>query len=227
MIYFVICSILYKEYIGGNMEDQQVRNFYEEESEYEKTTEIIKDLIEKIVRVDINIQKQKLEFLNIYEKYNEFEDLLTAVLGKDTNKYYYAQTEEDVKYYNLELGKVYNIEDVNIEIQTKNNKPNVLKLEARSILAEKLLVLAKEIKKIFEENIHKGDGSFATIDSSIIKESDIEYYDNLILYLEKMMDKTGRLKILVAEQDVYKKIKEEEEFNKKGALGKFFSKLIK
>lgn len=209
------------------MEEKQVRNFYEEEAEYEKATEIIKDLITKVVSVDINKQQEKLEYLNIYEKYNEFVDLLNAVLGKDINKYYYAQTEDDVKYYDLELGKVYRTEDINIELQTKNHQERILKIEARAILAEKLLPMVKEIKDIFEQNKEKGDGNFATIDSRIIVESDIEYYENLILYLEKMLDTTGRLKILVSEQEVYKKIKEQEEFNKKSSFGKFFSKFIK
>lgn len=209
------------------MEEKEVRNFYEEEANYEKETEKIKDLITKVVSVDINIQKEKLEYLNIYEKYNEFVDLLTAVLGKNTNKYYYAQTEDDVKYYDLEIGHVYRLEDINMELQTKNNNEKILKLDARAILAKKLLPMVKEIKDIFEKNLEKGDGSLATIDSRIIIESDIEYYENLILYLEKMLDNTGRLKILVAEQEVYKKIKEKEEFNKKSTLGKFFSKLIK
>ena len=209
------------------MEEKEVRNFYEEEAEYEKATEIIKELITKIVSVDINIQKEKLEYLKIYDDYSEFPELLTAVLGKNTNKYYYAQTEDDIKYYDLELGKVYKIEDINIELQTKNNQEKVLKIEARAILARKLLPMVREIKEIFIQNIEKGDGSLATIDSRIIIESDIEYYENLILYLEKMLDNTGRLKILVAEQEVYKKIKEQEEFNKKGTLGRFFSKLIK
>ena len=207
--------------------NKEVRNFYDEEAEYEKATEIIKDLITKIIRVDINIQKEKLEYLNIYDEYNEFPELLNAVLGKETNKYYYAQTEDDIKYYDLELGKVYKMEDINLDLQAKNKKEKILKLEARAILAERLLVMSKELKEIFEANLEKGDGNLATIDSRIIIESDIQYYENLILYLEKMIDKTGRLKILVAEQEVYKKIKEEEEFNKKGMIGKFFSKLIK
>lgn len=209
------------------MEEKEVRNFYEEEAEYEKATEIIKELITKIVSVDINIQKEKLEYLKIYDDYSEFPELLTAVLGKNTNNYYYAQTEDDIKYYDLELGKVYRTEEINLDLQAKNNQEKVLKLEARAILAEKLLHMVREIKEIFMQNIEKGDGSLATIDSRIIIESDIEYYENLILYLEKMLDNTGRLKILVSEQEVYKKIKEQEEFNKKGTLGRFFSRLIK
>lgn len=209
------------------MEEKEVRNFYEEEAEYEKATEIIKELITKIVSVDINIQKEKLEYLKIYDDYSEFPELLTAVLGKNTNKYYYAQTEDDIKYYDLELGKVYRTEEINLDLQAKNNQEKVLKLEARAILARKLLPMVREIKEIFMQNIEKGDGSLATIDSRIIIESDIQYYENLILYLEKMLDNTGRLKILVSEQEVYKKIKEQEEFNKKGTLGRFFSRLIK
>lgn len=209
------------------MEEKEVRNFYEEEANYEKETEIIKELIAKVVNVDINIQKEKLEYLKIYENYSEFADLLTAVLGKETNKYYYAQTEDDVKYYDLTIGQVYKVEDINMELQSKNNEVKVLKIESRALLAGKLLPIVREIKEIFIQNLEKGDGSLATIDSRIIVESDIEYYENLILYLEKMLDTTGRLKILVSEQEVYKKIKEQEEFNKKSALGKFFSKLIK
>lgn len=209
------------------MEVKEVRNFYEEEANYEKETEIIKELIAKVVNVDINVQKQKLEYLNIYKNYSEFADLLTAVLGKETNKYYYAQTEDDVKYYDLTIGQVYKVEDINMELQSKNNEVKVLKIEARALLAGKLLPMVREIKEIFIQNLEKGDGNLATIDSRIIVESDIEYYENLILYLEKMLDTTGRLKILISEQEVYKKIKEQEEFNKKSALGKFFSKLIK
>ncbi len=209
------------------MEEKEVRNFYEEEANYEKETEIIKELITKVVSVDINIQKEKLEFLNIYDEYNEFDELVTAILGKNTNKYYYAQTEDDVKYYDLELGKVYKVEDINMELQTKNKEERILKLEARVILAEKLLPMVREIKEIFNQNIQKGDGSLTTIDSRIIIASDVQYLENLIEYLEKMIDKTGRLKILVAEQEVYKKLKEQEEFNKKSSIGKFFYKLMK
>ena len=156
------------------MEEKEVRNFYEEEAEYEKATEIIKELITKIVSVDINIQKEKLEYLKIYDDYSEFPELLTAVLGKNTNKYYYAQTEDDIKYYDLELGKVYRTEEINLDLQAKNNQEKVLKLEARAILAEKLLHMVREIKEIFMQNIEKGDGSLATIDSRIIIETDIK-----------------------------------------------------
>lgn len=209
------------------MDNKEVRDFYEEEAAYEKAIFIIKDLITKIISVDINIYKEKLEYLNIYDDYSEFIDLLIAVLGKKTNKYYYAETEDDIKYYDLELKKVYRLDKINLELQAKNNEEKILKLEARALLAEKLLIMIRELKDIFQNNIEKGDGSLVTIDSRIITEHDVEYFENLILYLEKMIDKNGRLKILVAEQDVYKKIKEQEEFNKKGVIGKFFSKLIK
>ena len=102
------------------------------------------------------------------------------MLGKNTNKYYYAQTEDDIKYYDLELGKVYRTEEINLDLQAKNNQEKVLKLEARAILARKLLPMVREIKEIFMQNIEKGDGSLATIDSRIIIESDIQYYENLI-----------------------------------------------
>ena len=36
-----------------------------------------------------------------------------------------------------------------------------------------------------------------------IIEKDLKYLENLIGYLKILMDKTGRLKILVAERDVY------------------------
>lgn len=209
------------------MNNKEVRNFYEEEAAYEQAILITKELITKIITVDVNIYKEKLEFLDIYDKYNEFIDLLTAVLGKKTNKYYYAEVEDDIKYYDLELKNVYRLDKINLELQAKNQKEKVLKLEARSILAEKLLVMVKELKDIFLSNIQKGDGSLATIDSRIITEQDVEYFENIILYLEKMIDKNGRLKILVAEQDVYAKEEEKAKMANKSGIEKFFYKFMK
>jgi len=209
------------------MDNKEVRNFYEEEAEYEKAILITKELITKIISVDVNIYKEKLEFLNIYDNYSEFIDLLTAVLGKKTNKYYYAEAEDDIKYYDLELKKVYRLDKINLELQTKNKEEKVLKLEARALLAEKLLIIVRELKDIFSNNIQKGDGSLGTIDSRIITEQDVEYFENLILYLEKMIDKNGRLKILVAEQEVYAKEAEKAKLDSKSGIEKFFYKLIK
>lgn len=207
--------------------EKEVRDFYEEEAEYEKSILLTKELVEKVISVDINIVSEKINFLKKDSEFGEFPDLLNAVIGRETNKYYYCENIEEVKYYNLEVGKVYKISELNPDIQSKNSIKKQLNLQARAILAQKTLPMAKYLKEIFCENIQRGDGSISTIDSRIITENDVEYLENLIKYLEIMIDKTGRLKILVAERDVYALKKAKEDYNKKSSVEKWFYKTFK
>lgn len=209
------------------MENNQSRNFYEEEAHYEKSTELIKELIKKVISIDMNLFKQKIDYLNDNSKYAEFIDLFLAVLGKKTNKYYYCESEDDVKYHNLILGEVYKVSELTDDLKNKDIEEKTLKLQARSILSKKLLLLTNELKQSFALNIGMKDSSMITLESHIIKESDIEYLNNLIKYLETLIDKTGRLKILLAEKDVYALKEAEETYNKKSSIEKMFYKAIK
>ena len=67
----------------------------------------------------------------------------------------------------------------------------------------------------------------STIDDDIIVKKDIDYLDKLVDYLNILSDKTGRLKILVAERDVYALENVKEEYGKKGSIEKWFYKTFK
>lgn len=209
------------------MDNNQVRDFYKEEAEYEKSILIIKEIIVKIISMKQEVIEEKIKHIDNEFKYDEFFDLLSAVMGRKTNKYYLCDKEEDVKYYDLELGKVYKVDNMNPDIQGRCSEEKQLNIQARAILAEKLLIMTKELKNDFSLNLGKSDGSLATLDSYIIVEQDIDYLDNLIKYLETLMDKTGRLKILVTEGDVYALEKAKEDYNKKSSVEKWFYKTFK
>ena len=204
--------------------NNETRNFYEVSAEYDNSILIIKDLINKIISVNNNVLKEKIDFLDTEHKYEDFLALLNAVIGKKTNKYYYCENVEDAKYYGLELGNLYETSKLNVELQSKYKIEKQLKLQARAILAEKLMPIINELKVLFSSNINKSDGSFVTIDSRTITEKDVEYFNNLIKYLELMLDNTGRLKILDAERDVFALQQAKEEYNKKSSLEKWFYK---
>lgn len=209
------------------MDNNQVRDFYKEEAEYEKSILIIKEIIVKIISMKQEILEEKIKHIDTEFKYDEFFDLLSAVMGRKTNKYFLCDKEDDVKYYDLELGKVYKVDNMNPDIQGRCYEEKQLNIQARAILAEKLLIMTKELKNDFSLNLGKSDGSLATLDSYIIVEQDIDYLDNLIKYLETIMDKTGRLKILVTEGDVYALEKAKEDYNKKSSVEKWFYKTFK
>lgn len=209
------------------MDNNQVRDFYKEEAEYEKSILIIKEIIVKIISMKQEVFNDKISHLDSESKYTEFFDLLNAVIGRKTNKYYLCDKEDDVKYYNLELDKVYRVENMNTDIQARCSEEKQLNLQARAVLAERLLIITKELKDIFSLNLGKSDGSLATFDSYIITEQDIDYLNNLIKYLEILIDKTGRLKILVTEGDVFALEKAKEDYNKKSSVEKWFYKTFK
>lgn len=209
------------------MDNNQVRDFYKEEAEYEKSILIIKEIIVKIISMKQEILEEKIKHIDTEFKYDEFFDLLSAVIGRKTNKYFLCDKEDDVKYYDLELGKVYKVDNMNPDIQGRCYEEKQLNIQARAILAEKLLIMTKELKNDFSLNLGKSDGSLATLDSYIIVEQDIDYLDNLIKYLETLIDKTGRLKILVTEGDVFALEKAKEDYNKKSSVEKWFYKTFK
>lgn len=129
--------------------EKEVRNFYNEEEEYEKSILVTKELISNIIKYNETKIKDKLKFLQKEKEFEEYVDLLTAVIGKKTNKYYYCEDIEDVKYYQLEVGKVYKMTRLNVDIQSKNCTKKQLNLHARALLAEKLLIMTEELKKYF------------------------------------------------------------------------------
>ena len=55
---------------------------------------------------------------------------------------------------------------------------------------------------------------------------DLDYLDKLVDYLNILIDKTGRLKILVAERDVYALENAKEEYNKKSSIEKWLYKMF-
>ena len=115
---------------------------------------------------------------------------------------------------------------VNIDIQSKNTEEKVLDLQARVQLSEVFIDLVYSLKEDFVLNLNKGDGSLSTINSEIITENDIGYLEKIIEYLKLIMDKTGRLKILVVEQEVYKKIQEDKN-KERISIGNWFNKTFK
>lgn len=208
------------------MNNNKIRNFYEEEAEYERNTLMIKEIISQVLSIDLSKLEEKIKYLDKDNKYIEYLDLLNAVTGKQTNKFYYCDEEEYVKYYNLELGKVYKVEDLNAELKVKNNEEKVLDLKARVILANELLIQTKELKELFKSNISKTDGNLSTIDDRIIMENDVEVFENIIKYLEIMLEETGKLKILVTEKEVYEELRKREKNGKKSALGKWIHNIV-
>lgn len=207
--------------------ENEVRNFYEEEKKYEESIIETKQIIERIISKDFETLQKKIEFIDIDKKYEDYISLFNAVIGRPTSKYYYSTNEEDAKYYGLELGKVYELEKINRELQVKHTEEEVLDLEARAILSQLLLPLTLSLKEIFNQNLLKTDNSFVTLDSEIITRNDIDYLENLINYLNLMLEKSGRLKILVAERDVYALEKAKKDYSKKTSVEKFFHKLLK
>lgn len=208
------------------MDNNKVRNFYEEEAEYEKNTIMIKETILTILCMNFEELEEKIKYLDKENKYTEYLDMLNAVVGKNTNKYYYCNNQEHVKYYNLEFGKVYKIEELNPELKLNNSEEKVLDLKARVILASKLIIMTKELKELFANNISKGDGSLATIDSRIIMETDIKNLDIIIKYLEIMLEETGKLKILVTEKEVYETLLKRKKYGNKSILGKWLHNVV-
>jgi len=204
--------------------DDNVKNFYEEEAQYEKSIVETKELVEQIVKIDTNNLYKKIIKIDDHNIFEGFIGLLNTVIGKKTNDYYYCTDMNDFKYYGLEPGKVYKTSTLNPELQTRNSKKEVLNLQARAILAPVLMTMAKKLKELFILNYQEGDGVISTIDEDIIVKNDIDYLDKLVDYLNILSDKTGRLKVLVAERDVYALENAKEEYNKKSSIEKWFYK---
>lgn len=207
-------------------EDKYVTNFYEKEAQYEKSILIVKQLVEKVVKLDKTEFNKKISIVDKDGYYSDFIDLFVAVTGRKTNKYYYCMNQEDVKYHGLEYGKIYKMNEISLDLQSKYTKETILNLEARGILAEELLNKTKNLKQLFSDSIKKGDGLISTIESVMILESDVEYLDKLLEYLVEMTDKDGRLKILVAERDVYAYEKANEQYEQKTGIEKLFHKIF-
>ena len=204
--------------------DNNVKKFYEEEAQYEKSIVETKKLVEQIIKVDIESLNKKIKKIDSNNEFEDFIGLLNTVIGKKTNEYYYCKDMNDFKYYGLEPGKVYKVSTLNPELQTRNSKREVLNLQARAILAPILMEMSKKLKDLFTINYHEGDGVISTIDNDIIVKKDLDYLDKLVDYLNILIDQTGRLKILVAERDVYALENAKEEYNKKSSIEKWFYK---
>ena len=207
------------------MEETKVKNFYEEEAQYEKSIIVLKRLITDLINIDFQKLKEKIN--NVSDKFNveEYNDLFFAVLGKPTDKYYFCEKDDDVKYYNLVLGEVYKISELNDEFQKNNKEKKQLNLKARGILAHNLLSMTEILKEILSCNIVKNNASLIDLNSSIITENDIQSLDKIIVYSNTLINDLTRIKVLAAEQDVYALRKAEEDYDKKNKFIKLFYKL--
>ena len=183
--------------------ENEVRNFYDVESQYENLVLQAKNLVEKVIIVDIEKLRKKISKNDTENIFEEYIELLEAVIGKETNYFYYCKNLEDEKYYNLQYGCVYGRKNLNPEIKTRIEKPSKLEMPARIILASFLYDLTLKLKKSFASNLQTGDGDISSIDENIIVKKDIEYLDTLTKYLDVFLDEKGRLRIVAAEQDVF------------------------
>lgn len=206
--------------------DNNIRNFYEEEAGYERNTQLIREIISKVLSIDLLKLEEKIKYVDKSNEYIEYIDLLNSVIGNPTNKYYYCNNHDHVKYYNLELDKVYKVENLNNELIKLNAEAKVLELKARVILSNVLLKLTHDLKEIFKNNIKKSTGDLFTLENRVILESDIEIFESIIQYLDVMHDETGRLKILIEEKEIYETLKRREKYNKKSAFGKFMHNIV-
>ena len=207
--------------------ENDVRNFYDVESDYEKSLLETRRLIEEIVKVDIEQLRKKITKVDTELVFNEYVDMLEAVIGKETTNFYYCKNIEDEKYYNLKIGEVYNKKTLNPEIQSRINKPIKLELPARVILGTFLYVLTLKLIEKFNDNLQTGDGYISTIDDDIIVKKDVEYLEKLIKYLQTIRDENGKLRIIAAEQDVFALNRAKEQYQKKSSLEKWFLKTLK
>lgn len=205
--------------------EEEVKNFYEMEAGYASSVVEMKNLINKVISIDVDRLKEQITEYDAESKYAEFIDLFLAVIGRKTNKYYVCENMEEVKYYHLTMGNVYRIDRMNVKVDGISKEEKPLKLVARAKLAEELILMTEELKKIFLANkTQQNTNPAVTLNENIIKESDISFFDNLTEYLKNIIDTTGRLKILEAERDVYAYEKAKEDYNKKSSLMKWMYK---
>lgn len=207
--------------------EHEVKNFYEMEAGYANSVVEMKNLINKVISIDVDRLKEQISDVDSESQYVEFVDLFLAVIGRKTNKYYVCENMEEVKYYHLTMGNVYRIDRMNVKVDGISKEEKTLKLVARAKLAEDLILMTEELKKIFLTNkLQQNNNPSITLNANIIKESDIAFFDNLTEYLKNIMDATGRLKILEAERDVYAREKAKEDYNKKSSLMKWMYKTL-
>ncbi len=206
--------------------DKQVRNFYDEESAYEQSILETKALVEKVISIDINMLSEKIVKLAKEGEYKEFADILEAVIGKETNKFYYCTDEDEQKYHGLIVGNVYSKSVLSPELKNKNDKHEQLNLKARAFLAKPLLIMTRKLKEIFSVNLENNSDLILSADNNMITSYDLAYLDDLIKYLDLMCDDSGRLKILVAERDVFAVQKAKTEYQKKSPFIKWTLKVF-
>ena len=202
--------------------EKKERNFYEEEAAYENAIYETKELVKNVVFLDVDKFMQKIKSIDNENKYGDFEDLFIAATGRKTNKYYYCKNDEDLKYHNLKQGHVYEMAKISVELQTKYSEEKILDLEARSTIAKLLFIKTSNLRQLFAQNVKSG----VSLAETAILENDVEYLDNLLKYLMLLADKADRLKILVAERDIYAMKKAQEQYEKKLGVEKLFHKLM-
>lgn len=185
-----------------------VKNFYEEDIKYQQKTEEIKRLIERILKIDSQILLKKIEEVNENNRFDEFFDLLEAVIGKETDKYMCCEDEEDVKYHGLEIGHIYRIDKLDLELQNKYSNSKKLKLQSREKLAKELKIMAIQLIFLFEKKVYNEENI------SFIEEKDLVDLIDIKNYVSMILDDSNKFKILEAEKIVFEQ--EEKNNNKNG-----------
>ena len=207
--------------------DNNIRNFYEEETRYANLVLETKKIVEFVIDIDVEKLSKKIEKVNIESTFDEYINLLEAVIGKDTTNFYYCKNQDDQKHHGLVVGNVYGRDVLDPEIQSRIQKPSRLELPARILLANFLYDLTLKLKKVFSENLQTVDGYISTIEEDLIVKKDIDTLDNLMKYLDILLNEQGKLRIIAAEQEVFALNKAKEQYQKKSSLEKWFLKTLK
>lgn len=203
--------------------NNEPRNFYLEEEKYENAIIEVKKLIKKINNINIEQINEKIKIIDIEKKYLDFIDVFNAVIGKSTTKFYYCDGLEDAKYYGLKEGFIYNAEKIHPDLQKSIGDGKRLNLQVRAMLAEKMIIDVKELIEMFKTNVvTKEENSFDYSNFNQINELDIDSFKVIYQYLETIINKAGRLKILVAEKELEK----QETKNKQSFFDKIIFKLV-
>ena len=207
----------------------KIKNFYEEDIKYQQKSLEIRNLIQCILKIDFETLTKKIEEVNENNKFDEFVDLVEAVMGKETNKYMCCSDEEDVKYHALQIGHIYRIDKLDLELQNKYSYSKKLKLQSREKLAKGLNILVIQLILLFEKKIYNND------EVSYIEEKDLIDLINIKNYVSMILDDSTKFKILEAEKEVFDSLEnnkkigfrnwilnslEKKEFNSKNVKGK-------
>lgn len=191
-----------------NNDQKDIKNFYEEDIKYQQKTVEIKHLIEKILKINFEDLSKKIQDINEDNKFDEFLDLLEAVMGKETNKYMCCEDEDDVKYHGLEIGHIYRIDKLDFELQSKYSNSKKLKLQSREKLAKELNIMVIQLIFLFEKKVDDPDKFTYIEEKDLVDLIDIKNYVSMIL------DDLNKFKVIEAENQVFAAI--EKNNNKSG-----------